>query len=216
MEHPILMNAFSVRAILDGRKTQTRRVIKPQPAGDVTDARIWVDGLWRIEHKPTPVPGGRYVGVRTRCPYGRPGDRLWVRETWRVHPNSWCCYQDGYIEIQYRADEGKARHRIRRPDAAKLTEKYADGRWRPSIFMFRWASRIALEVTGVRVGRVQQIGEEEAIAEGVPRGAVRWIGDARMHFAALWDRINADRGFSWESNPWVWVVEFRRINASGD
>jgi hypothetical protein len=82
--------------------------------------------------------------------------------------------------------------------------------------MFRWASRIALEVTGVRVGRVQQIGEEEAIAEGVPRGAVRWIGDARMHFAALWDRINADRGFSWESNPWVWVVEFRRINASGD
>ena len=83
-------------------------------------------------------------------------------------------------------------------------------RWKPSIHMPKWAARIWLEVTGVRVERVQDISEEDAIAEGIPRGAVQYCGHAIRLFRDLWDSINAKRGYPWEVNPWVWVVEFKR------
>ncbi len=173
-ERPILFSGPMVRAILDGRKTQTRRVITPQPDGDFP--------------------------FRQRCPYGKPGDRLWVRETW-THEDSWCsgvdCEQPSHVY-----------HRA--------TESYPDSmRWRPSIFMPRWASRIDLEVVSVRVERLQEIGEDDAKAEGVEpsragqdeRGPVKTY---RTGFVRAWDTINGKRA-PWVSNPWVWVVEFREV-----
>lgn len=169
-----------VRAILDGRKTQTRRVIKPQPHA-AADAFAWVA---RGKHSRwTAQKDGKAIGLWFLCPYGGPGDRLWVRETW-------CEFID---------DQGRA--------VACAADGWAecpaeDDRWRPSIFMPRWASRITLEITGVRVERIQDISEEDAQSEGVP---------IPILFISLWDEINGNRGYGWESNPWVWVVEFKRV-----
>jgi len=164
-ERPILFSGPMVRAILEGRKTQTRRIVKPQPLRD-RGVMAFNDG----EHP------------QMRCPYGKPGDRLWVRETW--------C-----------------------PDVEPYTFRYkADGdepleRWRPSIHIPRWASRITLEVVSVRVERLQNISEDDALAEGitlVERGT-----SPVDQFNKLWESINGPG--SWEANPWVWVVEFKRI-----
>lgn len=240
-ERPILFSAPMVRAILEGRKTQTRRVVAQQPTFDrrgVTSAS-WAerDGLWMF---PNVAPE-----VRVRCPYGQPGDRLYVRETW-ARVNSEC--GPGFA---YRADGD-----FHQPDYdgenfgagpsfnyAKYPGDYsmwygdllrgADGHpWSPSIHMPRWASRIDLEVTGVRVERLQDISEEDADCEGVLGcercNGVGWIntgpdggeqcdapgcGDGTLVdlFRALWESINGPG--SWDANPWVWVVEFRRVKA---
>jgi hypothetical protein len=221
-EKPILFSGEMVRAILEGRKTMTRRVIKPQP------------------HHLTGRAGGRYIGDPLtedgkiiHCPYGQPGGRLWVRETWRV--GAWR-EDDQLIAADYRADGYARREWLHVEDkdyfeklweqstqdasaALGIQENYkwepgaSPCRWRPSIFMPRWASRILLEVTVVRVERLQDISEEDAKAEGVTRLAMSkalnipgtWIGA----FADLWDSINAKCGYGWGANPWVRVVSFK-------
>lgn len=211
-EKPILFSGEMVRAILDGRKTQTRRVIKP--AFDIKpDARIVsVDNgkrdIW--------FANGRYFGS---CPYGRPGDLLWVRETWRPFT------ANGSIDaaVQYRADS--------KIEQVSMTAGYINrfpespDNWRPSIFMPRWASRITLEVTAVRVERLQDISEDDAKAEGCDKQFRLNVADFFANknidfdsistysngFRSLWDSINAKRGYGWDVNPFVWVVEFKKV-----
>ena len=174
-EYPILFSGPMVRAILEGRKTMTRRVIRP-----LGDHSYWSGN----------------------CPYGQPGDRLWVQETW------WTNGENKSIEsCAYRARDKSPDH--------MLGEK-----WHPSIHMPRWASRLTLENISVRVERVQDISEEDARAEGVDP-IVDALGNIyaqdgysigyRLAFTDLWDSINAKRGYSCESNPSVWVVEFKPL-----
>jgi len=184
-EKPIIFNGEMVRAIIDGRKTQTRRVIKPQP-----------NGAWA-------APG------RTMCPYGQPGDRLWVRETWS-HPGN-----DSVCQYIYRADWIGDSHDNYVYDCY---ESQGCPVWRPSIHMPKKAARIWLEITGIRVKRVRAMMNRDAKAEGV-RKYVRvgpdqdglYYQDWVDPFKQLWDSINKKRGYAWDSNPWVWVIEFRRL-----
>jgi hypothetical protein len=169
-EHPILFSGEMVRAILEGRKTMTRRVIKA-PKGFAPE----------------------YAGVDFGCPYGVPGDRLWVRETWQIGPE----LQD----VIYAADEKWNCNGVYIPPAACRS-------WKPSIHMPRWASRITLEITGVRAERVKQITGSNLYAEGFPGEAK--VGSCFGWFVNLWDSLNAKRGFGWDVNPWVWIIEFRR------
>ena len=209
-ERPILFSGPMVRAILAGTKTQTRRVVKPQPQGNdlhiCTNAYDWqacedgfLHGLIAGDHG--------YDALSFRCPHGAPGARLWVRETWAYERDGTGCPDD--TGILYRAtDPG-------------WDDEETGLRWRPSIFMPRSASRILLEITEVRVERLQAIREEDARAEGITDGGCLNCGnsepcgcpdpspDARDAFAWLWQSINGSH--SWHANPWVWVVEFRRV-----
>ena len=188
-EHPILFSAPMVVAILEGRKTQTRRIISRQ-----LQHPGWT--AYRYFGPSKNDPACRSMAIecgpdypddnndQVLCPYGAAGDRLWVRETWTQNYNQL---------IAFRADGEDAN----------------DMPWRPSIFMPRWASRITLEVIGVRVERLQRIRSEDALAEGiVPTDSPVWF--PVDEFQHLWDQINAKRA-PWASNPWVWVVEFRRV-----
>ncbi len=201
-ERPILFNDQMVRAILEGRKTVTRRVVKPQP-----------DFLGSMVDPNTPfktLDAGLHA--RITCPYGEPGDRLWVRETWGLQVRS---YGGGAGEfIVYRATN---------PDAIYC--RSSEGReypvkWKPSIHMHRHSSRILLEITAVRVERLQDISEEQALAEGVrgePCDHARqacsdigcWGDTAKGAFGFLWEQLNG--AGAWQANPWVWVVEFKRV-----
>lgn len=222
-ERPILFSTEMVRAILEGRKTQTRRVIKPQP-NDIRESPFVKSGIETIH------------GYEIKPKY-EPGDRLWVRETWHQHSSD-----DDFCtgEIHYRA-----------------TEICVGTKWIPSIFMPRWASRITLEVTNVRVERVQDISEDDAIAEGIDylfskddclttAGLIGtepkdhgyknylWHGDYGRYgggnkqsdswsyqysgyknaigsYSSLWEKTSAKRGYGWDANPWVWVIEFKRV-----
>lgn len=208
-EHPVLFNGDMVRAIQAGMKTQTRRPMVPQPdmsrlkrgvkleahrcpqLGPVHHGRSeW--GLYGTPYKATDVPVCGY-----RCPFGGPGDTLWVRETW-AHTNDY----DG----QYLMDGRKALYR------ADKEQAIIPSRWRPSIHMPRWASRINLPVTRVWVERLQDISVEDAIAEGMEvgdmPGHLRWVPQ-RM-FSRLWDSIYAKQGLGWDINPWVWAAEFQQ------
>ena len=181
-ERPIPFRGREVRAILDGSQTMTRRVVRLS-AGEI--AHEGDDGSL---HAVANTTWGDCVERVVHCPYGVPGDLLWVRETWQqVFPEC-----DGPVE--YRADYGAG--------------SYISGGWRPSIFMPRWASRLTLRITSVRVERVRDITEEDARAEGFKDVVGKYArGDeARIWFAELWDIINAKRGFGWDANPWVWVV----------
>ena len=187
IERPILFSGSMVEALLAGTKSQTRRVYKPrhpEPYEYVQDG----------------VPYRDYDGEVSAvlCPHGQHGDRLWVREKW-AHEDSWYgketasfknCYvpDRGYTWITYAADI--------------VSPAEVPDRWRPSIFMPRWASRLTLEVRSVRVERLQEISEADARAEGTAD---------RAAYAHLWDKINAKRA-PWASDPWVWVVEFRRLS----
>lgn len=209
-ERPILFSAPMVRAILDGSKTQTRRVVKR------TEGRR-ISGFIRY---PAPaVPNGMeswgnvegddvWMGT---CPYGQPGDRLWVRETWngpfledleeyRLAPEKY----NNSEHCEYAADGGPA------PEYVTMDDELVQ-RWRPSIHMPRWASRIMLEITGVRVERLQDISYKDALAEGIEsvdpdcHTAKRHM--AIQSYAVLWDSING--AGAWDVNPLVWVVEFK-------
>lgn len=217
-ERPILFSGPLVRAILDGSKTQTRRVMKPQPMAQSVLSRLRL-----TSH--TPARGDRLGGwiswdpegpltedVAALCPFGRPGDRLWVRESWMPadhlvdaphgrNPPQWIRYRaDGTVLGRYRVEEPLA------PDPCRAREcPMPEKGWRPSIHMPRWASRITLEVTGVRVERLQAITDADALAEGVERNGVSpW----RL-FQGLWEGVYGEG--SWAANPWVWVVEFKRV-----
>lgn len=188
-ERPILFSSQMVQAIQSDRKTVTRRVVKGAPTNRESYVLGIHKGTWGI-HADVEKDEGVWRG---ECPYGQPGDRLWLREAWQA----WTEF-DGMPPRAIPEDSG--------------INYLADGnvwdaRKRPSMFMPRWASRITLEVKSVRVERLQAITEAEAIAEGFDMS--KW--KARRDFIYLWDQLNADRGYGWLSNPWVWRVEFERI-----
>jgi hypothetical protein len=234
-EHPILFFGEMVNAILDGRKTQTRRVIKPQPI--LMDSGTWY---------PSEIPGdkrnhtGKHYANENHMrkgmpidfsPYGQPGDQLWVREAWKMSS-----FMEGEpVEFQYKSDGAMAEENEHSDCfqyenwyeniCVKSTDqlikmgwinKDEDGifhwergesplPWRPSIHMPRWASRITLEIVNIRVERVNWINDIDGYAEGMIGG------DCVTLFKELWDKLNAKRGYGWDVNPWVWVIEFWRI-----
>ena len=231
-ERPIIFNAPMVRAIQNDTKTQIRRPINPQPPND---AHLIPGGLFGGKQAFVVIAkAGRYISPRLTqqsslvvCPYGQPGDRLWVRETWQKWDDKWCdcldkpcgCPNDG--DPFYRADCDYAA---------------CETLWRPPIHMPRWASRITLEITKVRVERAQDITEQDVIAEGVSHEDVPLTGifadnwrlhnpekidsecpwasttSVKMCYQMLWDSIYGKiPGVGWNSNPWVWVVGFRRF-----
>lgn len=185
-ERPILFSAPMVRALLDGRKTQTRRIVKPQ--ADSIEPHDGYPGEW------SPWKDGeRQASIL--CPYGVSGDRLWVRETTIIAPKRW---NDGYgaTHVDAEGDKRIVQYLATSPsrDAAKAYNLKAT----PTIHMPRWASRITLELTDVRVHRLLDITEDDARAEGAE--------NARA-FVTLWDSING-KG-SWDASPWVWALTFR-------
>ncbi|HGN3124997.1 hypothetical protein N0570_14355 [Pseudomonas aeruginosa] len=203
-ERPILFTGPMVRAILEGRKTVTRRVMKPQP-----------DFLGSMVDPNTPfktLDAGLHA--RITCPYGEPGDRLWVREAWAADAQVDAIAPSDLSQgepIWYPADLS-----VRQTGCSMISK----GRVRPSIHMPRWACRILLEITAVRVERLQDISEEQALAEGVrgePCDHARqacadigcWGDTAKGAFGFLWESLNGEG--SWAANPWVWVVEFKRV-----
>lgn len=214
-ERPILFSAPMVRAILAGTKTQTRRVVKSRK-----DLGF---GCTLAAHE---LAGEVNAGDYSNCPYGQPGDRLWVRETWQ-HSNFPLGHYDESCTVFYRADYMDDPHG---PDG----EKSPEGRyriWVPSIHMSRSASRILLEITAVRVERLQDISDNDIEAEGTaqwvkdggkvmcPRpGFDGWWPDEngnlyvkpnRVDFCSLWESVNGL--CAWDKNPWVWVIEFMRV-----
>ena len=264
-ERGILFSGTMVRAILDERKSQTRRVVKPQP---------YLNGKWGVTWEPrgkkphspsycerndhwNPITNAflDYYRDRGGSPYGKVGDRLWVRETWKLDGWDW---EDSEAVIHYQADGAKLYQqsgdseeemdsffqwlcretkRLEKVPGAKFFNHKCEEvsvdeddnyikwdhekqPWRPSIFMPRWASRITLEVTGIRVERLQDISEEDARAEGVTFAG--WthcfnkegLIPHKLQFMDLWDQINGKTA-PWGSNPWVWVVEFKRVEGDG-
>jgi hypothetical protein len=194
-EHPITMSAESIRAIQAGIKHETRRPVKPQPEASTVQLVDDGDRCWRKEPSPD-LLNGQYLYVR--CPYGQPGDRLWVRETW-MPDGADCRYgmmQRGEIppDIVYKADS---------PHYGKYFK------WRPSIFMPRWASRFILPLVEVRAERLWDITKEGALAEGVD--TLPWNhGDAVEAYERWWNTIYA-KTFPWSSNPWVWVLGWEQV-----
>jgi len=236
-ERPILFSGAMVRAILKGRKTVTRRLLKGS-----TEFKGPYNPAYLEAHRDS-------AGWATICPYGVPGDRLWVRETWGYRGAAWNNQRPDRheVEIAYRADDSRRtfirqgtwgewdaglpkQHPPPAPehdgdfDAIEARNNYFSWwwkSWRPSLHMPRWASRLTLEVVSVRVERLQEISEEDAKAEGVmldgmcPPGFLdgRNLDPSHTYrgaFACLWDSINRKRA-SWESNPWAWRVEFKRV-----
>ena len=192
---PMLFNGPMVRAILEERKTQTRRIVKPQkhPYG----------------HLLSPDEVAREVLGLTcavRCPYGQPGDLIWVRETHGYEVRS--VSGTPHEQIVYRATKPDA---VRCYDCNGMEQPM---KWHPSIHMPRWASRITLLVTDVRVERVQDISEGDAIHEGVETEPRNWDACYKDAFARLWESINGPG--SWDRNEWVWVIEFHLILANVD
>jgi len=231
-ERPILFNGEMVRAVLDGRKTQTRRVIKKQPGVVGAVSYTCLDWLWHFTSNSGKV--GIFKPAYLRCPYGKPGDRLWVRETWHK------CSDGSQLQP----------HFVFRADGDYSVNTYGECiycedqmKWKPSIHMPKVASRILLEVTDVRVERVQEIAEGDVYAEGTPGmiggrygckvcNASGWTytdpdgcknckgtgADIVGYFKSLWDSINGKPrkdgvDISWKANPWVWVVTFKRLEA---
>jgi hypothetical protein len=223
-EKPILFKGEMVRAILAGNKTQTRRVIKPQPKieigghhfvigpvnGDTYDPELVTctyKHLWTTEG----IKAFASYMVELFSPYGQVGDRLWVRESFAKVPST-----------AYRLSEGV--HQKVNPTDTYWSAVYAENwtlspiRMSPSIHMPRWASRINLEITNIRIEKVQQISEQDVWKEGIVRpdwwdNMDPWHDsedEAGEMFAELWDSING-KTYPWKSNPWVWVVEFTQV-----
>lgn len=189
-EHPILFSGPMVKAILQGHKTQTRRVVKPQPIkhDDLGTKRYY---CWqsRMHYKKQEM----YL-LANYSPYGLPGDRLWVKETYKLAG-----------ALFFRADGEPGREEL---------ELYPNWKWKPSIFMPRCFSRITLEIFSVRVERLQAITVNDALAEGTPDlRTIENNWDMRDCFRELWNSINdtPDRPYGWNVNPWVWVIEFKAI-----
>jgi hypothetical protein len=234
-ERPILFSSAMVQAILDGSKTMTRRVVVPNSKTQaewltpnilnaVKRFSASADGWWtmavgeyqEIEHCGHKMDGAHIGSVR--CPFGKIGDRLWVRE--KFAPRT---------DVDPIAAPAKARHYCLYEGTG---DPYDDmnwhdfgGKWKPSIFMPRWASRITLEITDVRVERIQDISDDDCFAEGIDEteeynraehyasGGSPLEGGSpeKCAFIGLWDKLNAKRGFGWNVNPWVWVIEFKKL-----
>jgi hypothetical protein len=228
-ERPILFSAPMVRALLAGTKTQTRRVVKSQASDQCSP--WFLDGFWKWLIKST---GHAAALDWFRCPYGVPGDRLWVREAWRsadtldtLSPSGigdaalGAGYNSPWAPLQFEAD-GK-RNGVWAGFGPGNGVVVGPGKLRPGMFMPRWASRITLEVTEVRVERLQAVSEADAIAEGIEPdrqpedSALLWRNYATgnttvcpVHsYRTLWESING--AGSWDANPWVWVIAFKRV-----
>lgn len=233
-ERPILFNGQMVKAILEGRKTQTRRIVKAKKGADCPDY-MWVDEYalkdvieWREQKN-------RWFGCKeyrtlafSDCPYGQIGDRLWVRETWHVEPGvtGWSMDENepctGWIE--YKAGGSKE---VTAPNFESVQNCFPKGEvdwdflpydWRPSIFMPRWASRILLEIIKIRVERLNDISVEDAKAEGFDYSThpsaieMGYAIGAKTNFRFAWEQIYGQN--AWNKNPWVWVIEFKVIKES--
>ncbi|HED1311579.1 TPA: hypothetical protein R4S24_000034 [Citrobacter freundii] len=209
----MIFNGEMVRAILDGRKTQTRRIMKVQPSDgfhpthngyDLDLNAHWytpgvVDKNGYLQPAKKDVFGVADENEGYTCPFGAVGDRIWVRETW----------------ARYNIDQDSHDMAYRATPPADWPE---EGRWRPSIHMPRWASRLMLEITGVRVERLNAISQADAIAEGAPPShpsidcVSREYGFpdfSRSWFGQTWQHIYGEE--SWQANPWVWVIEFKVV-----
>lgn len=205
-ERGVIFRDWEVRATLAGLKTQFREVMKPQPPEDVGEIQSGLFHPTKIDCCGNEYPGEQVFGSYStdgewgvKSPYGGPGARLWVKETFRIFDSvSECGCHDSCRCSQY---HGKPIYRVDADDGCS--------KWRPSIHMPRWASRITLEVVSVRVERLQEISESDAMAEGVHLGGFA-NRRAVPFFRNLWNKINGPD--SWEQNPFVWVVEFKRIN----
>ena len=186
-EKPILFSGPMVRAILEGRKTQTRRAVK-FPVLDRNGTGCEISGC--------EINSCLNQGLEL-CPFGHPGGRLWLRETWRkAYPKT--SDSEGVV---YRADK----------DRSLGMDEYSDRhRWKPSIFMPRWASRITLEIVSVRVERLKDISHRDALSEGVEYDVSIPEGSPLARYQNLWDSINGKK-YPWKSNPWVWVIEFKIV-----
>lgn len=233
-EKPILFSGEMVRANLDGRKTMTRRVVNTgrfkQDAWNlsVVGADVYRESKDNVVfNSPCGIPAKAMQDKIIKCPYGKRGDRLWVRETWRV--GAWD-ENDCAIAIDYRADGFARQEWLYVPNEkdfeklwiqssldadAKTKYTWEPGqspcRWRSSIFMPRWASRTTLEITNVRVERLHEITRADIRREGVRASSSH--RPVIFDFTDLWDSINEKRGYSWESNPLVWVIEYNVLNA---
>ncbi len=195
-ERPILFSAPMVRALLDGRKTQTRRVVKPHPYMCLSSEQWKTRALSGVDSYMRPMGSVVLEELLSRCPYGQPRDRLWVRETFAQHQQ--------FADVAYRADGEE----FEDSDGFSWEPK-----WKPSIHMPRNISRIDLEIIGVRVERLQDISEADCAKEGAPFSysgfAPEDAPDWRGWYRDLWESINGPG--SWDQNPWVWVIEFRRV-----
>lgn len=221
-ERPILFSGAMVRALLAGSKTQTRRVVKMKPHQQIEERDDGTPWPWMHD-------GERDADSWMACPYGQPGDRLWVRESWQGpllqefeidadpdwHYASHIHQYQNPAHCEYAADGGP------KPEYTDADDVMRQG-WRPSIHMPRWASRITLEITSVRVERLQDISIEDAKAEGAwgpDDSIVQKVADhfgidifaanPRKAFQMLWEQINGPD--SWDANPWVWAIEFKRL-----
>ena len=205
-ERPIIFNSEMVRAILDGRKTMTRRPLEPQPS--CAKVELYSTSHWmRVprQHKKrriwVPTSNSGKVGIFERpyyvCPHGDEGDRWWVRETFNT-------YRPFTGDIDYDLNNVIVNY------YASDNEKYRDRvEWRPSIHMPRWASRITLEITNVKVERLQEITEEDTRAEGI----INPLGCLALNIfpAYLYSLYAKKSEYQWNNNPWVWVIEFKKI-----
>jgi len=234
---PILFTGEMVKAILEGRKTQTRRAIKPQPSefkeGPLAHERkhpsSYIDAYnggpywawWTSDNRP---------GPQWKCPHGKVGDRLWVRETFAIESNwnlecdpdypppfndgrpvkrNTCPEYGSYWEqCHYRATDSK-------PDLSYDDLEGPSCRWKPSIHMPRWASRLTLEITDIRVEHLQCISQNDCCSEGVVCSNESHqekrigCGGIKGEFAKLWNQFNEKQRFRWEKNPWVWCLTFK-------
>lgn len=242
-ERGMIFNSEMVRAILDGRKTQTRRIMKVQPESNqlglllITDSTKHSD-IGKYHWAESNATGNHVRSKLFSSQFGAVGERIWVRETWAILGNEDGCYVD-WEDNLCKGDERSAARIYRAsceqrpgdyglwsiPDDAywkpHTKEHKFEGAWRPSIHMPRWASRILLEITDVRVERLNAISEEDARAEGIidggclncgepePCGCANPEPDATDAFAYLWQSIYGQD--NWNANPWVWVIEFKRV-----
>jgi hypothetical protein len=233
-EHPILFSGEMVRAILEGRKTQTRRVVKRRIPGPetISDAHAickdgvgdWIawfggNGYWGGHLLVTADAYAEFTlktypnGGGFPCPYGKPGDRLWVRETFYQAATGHHGFDGEWVSqwvedkslLVYAADHDEVDTRWRSAPVKHCLVK------RPSIHMPREFARITLEIVDVRVERLQEISHRDALSEGVKYDVSVPGGAPLARFETLWDSINARRGYGFSVNPWVWVVEFKRL-----
>lgn len=217
---PILFSGPMVRAILEGRKTQTRRAVKPvrgferhntcRPDMAADPWAVW----WHGDQTDR-------VGCLQEAPHGKPGDILWVRESHAITSTD-----AGTVNVAYAERSGKplgvtdggCNVIYVPPEVQRWAQDHISDRWRPSIFMPRWASRITLEVTEVRCQRLNEISEEDAKAEGALAADLATgrecldpkMGSYRLHFQNIWESING-KTHPWQSNPWVWAYTFKQV-----
>lgn len=242
IERPILMSGPMVRMTLADQKTRTRRTRGLDVINRSPDS-------WSLNGIESLGAECLWIGLSCNagddavgCPYGKPGDRLWVRETWAVGVCADALKPSALDAGTWKRDNGGVWYLADGTQPA--TPISARGKWRPSIFMPRWASRIILEITQIRVERLQHISTEDIIAEGIqipvtsegcPPGKVKLLTRLtdkhnhppidylpknpreadfyRAEFASAWDGLNFKRGFGWKVNPWVWVIGFKRLRS---